>query len=381
MKIRAVNLDAYAKFVMKDKFSNEFSIVRNDDADKLIKSKRYKSLSPANIITRLNNNRERFLPSLNKTLLIIFSDFSVWTKFKNLPKISLGRLDTSYKPDKEHIYILKKTLINKNDFYNELNKYAESFIDIDTATNITILHELGHAVHHQIEKLNGRYLHEGTEEAKFINELMSFEELAVSQHEMSGKIVEIEMIGRQATREGYADLYCCILLDKLYGRDKAGFIIKAIHDYREAVNVTERYYTHDSINEYLTSEYRLDFKNFNEIHSYISIVVSKYAIKHINSDSRSFFSHSNFLGVINSVFGINEIDVKSAVKKIGDRFPFIWVYHDKLVPWRFEHGCEDGEEWLTNRELNKTQRSKRAVKAVMENKLNKIISNHYRKRS
>ncbi|HBQ2476617.1 TPA: hypothetical protein L7T36_005697, partial [Klebsiella pneumoniae] len=116
------------------------------------------------------------------------------------------------------------------------------------------LHELGHAVHHQTEKLNGSYLYEGTEEAKFINELMSFEELVISQHEFSGKIVETEMIARQATREGYADLYCCILLDKLYGRDKAGLIIEAISDYREAMNVTERYYTHDSIYAYLTSK-------------------------------------------------------------------------------------------------------------------------------
>ncbi|HBT4697323.1 TPA: hypothetical protein MB321_005387, partial [Klebsiella pneumoniae] len=93
-----------------------------------------------------------------------------------------------------------------------------------------------------------------------------------------------------------------------------------------------------------------------------------------------FVSHSNFLGVINSVFGINENDVKLAAKKIEDRFPFIWVYRDKLVPWRFEHGCEDGEKWLANRELNKMQRGVRAVKAVMGNKMNNIINNHYRKR-
>lgn len=179
---------------------------------------------------------------------------------------------------------------------------------------------------------------------------------------MSGKIVEIEMIGRQATREGYADLYCCILLDKLYGRDKAGFIIKAIHGYREAMNVTERYYTHDSINEYLISKNSLDFKNFNEIHSYISDVVSKYAIKSINSDSRNFVSHINFLGVINSVFDINESDVKSAAKKIEDRFPFIWVYRDKLVPWSFEHGTKDGKMWIDNRDISRLQRRVRTVK-------------------
>ncbi|EIP3424568.1 hypothetical protein LSE82_003302, partial [Salmonella enterica] len=128
------------------------------------------------------------------------------------------------------------------------------------------------------------------------------------------------------------------------------------------------------------SKNSLDFKNFNEIHSYISDVVSKYAIKNINSDSRSFVSHSNFLGVINSVFGINESDVKSAAKKIEDRFPFICVYHDKLVSWRFEHGCEDGEKWLTNKDLNKIKRGIRTIKVVMKNKVNNIFNNPNRKR-
>lgn len=376
MKVVGRGIPAFNKFIEKKDGGQK----KKFDENKLVKLNVNEPTNTNELLDVLNCNSSIIFPSIDKTLPIIFYDFSVWTKFKSLPNKFLGGLDTSYKSNKECIYIFDKTFTAENDFYDVLNKYTEKPIDINIAANITLLHELGHAVHHQTEKLNGSYLHEATEEAKFINELMSFEELVVSQHEMSGKIVEIEMIGRQATREGYADLYCCILLDKLYGRDKAGFIIKAIHGYREAMNVTERYYTHDSINEYLTSKNSLDFKNFNEIHSYISDVVSKYAIKNINSDSRSFVSHSNFLGVINSVFGINESDVKSAAKKIEDRFQFIWVYHDKLVPWRFEHGCEDGEKWLTNKDLNKIKRGIRTIKVVMKNKVNNIFNNPNRKR-
>ncbi|EMJ2323341.1 hypothetical protein V7L32_003772 [Salmonella enterica] len=376
MKVVGRGIPAFNKFIEKKDGGQK----KKFDENKLVKLNVNESTNTNELLDVLNGNSSIIFPSIDKTLPIIFYDFSVWTKFKSLPNKFLGGLDTSYKSNKECIYIFDKTFTAENDFYDVLNKYTEKPIDINIAASITLLHELGHAVHHQTEKLNGSYLHEGTEEAKFINELMSFEELVVSQHEMSGKIVEIEMIGRQATREGYADLYCCILHDKLYGRDKAGFIIKAIHGYREAMNVTERYYTHDSINEYLTSKNSLDFKNFNEIHSYISDVVSKYAIKNINSDSRIFVSHSNFLGVINSVFGINESDVKSAAKKIEDRFPFICVYHDKLVPWRFEHGCEDGEKWLTNKDLNKIKRGIRTIKVVMKNKVNNIFNNPNRKR-
>ncbi|ECK0672211.1 hypothetical protein FQU54_25370 [Salmonella enterica subsp. diarizonae] len=376
MKVVGRGIPAFNKFIEKKDGGQK----KKFDENKLVKLNVNEPTNTNELLDVLNCNSSIIFPSIDKTLPIIFYDFSVWTKFKSLPNKFLGGLDTSYKSNKECIYIFDKTFTAENDFYDVLNKYTEKPIDINIAANITLLHELGHAVHHQTEKLNGSYLHEETEEAKFINELMSFEELVVSQHEMSGKIVEIEMIGRQATREGYADLYCCILLDKLYGRDKAGFIIKAIHGYREAMNVTERYYTHDSINEYLTSKNSLDFKNFNEIHSYISDVVSKYAIKNINSDSRSFVSHSNFLGVINSVFGINESDVKSAAKKIEDRFQFICVYHDKLVPWRFEHGCEDGEKWLTNKDLNKIKRGIRTIKVVMKNKVNNIFNNPNRKR-
>ncbi|ECE0793767.1 hypothetical protein GK48_27790 [Salmonella enterica subsp. diarizonae] len=265
MKVVGRGIPAFNKFIEKKDGGQK----KKFDENKLIKLNVNEPTNINELLDVLNGNSNIIFPSIDKTLPIIFYDFSVWTKFKSLPNKFLGGLDTSYKSNKECIYIREKTFTAENDFYDGLNKYTEKSIDINTATKITLLHELGHAVHHQTEKLNGRYLHEGTEEAKFINEFMSFEELVVSQHEMSGKIVEIEMIGRQATREGYADLYCCILLDKLYGRDKAGFIIKAIHDYRKDVNVTERYYTHDSINEYLTSEYRLSFKNFNEIHSYI----------------------------------------------------------------------------------------------------------------
>lgn len=348
MKIELKNLNSFNKFI--ESYNDSLELEFDPSATIKLKNR----MGPRDLQNNINKCSKKLLPPVSKILPIIFYDFSVWTKFKSLPNKFLRGLDTSYKPNKGCIYIFGKTFTAENDFYDGLNKYTEKSIDINTAINITLLHELGHAVHHQTEKLNGRYLHEGTEEAKFINELMSFEELVVSQHEMSGKIVEIEMIGRQATREGYADLYCCILLDKLYGRDKAGFIIKAIHDYREAMNVTERYYTHDSINEYLISKEDFRFKSFDDIHSYISSIVSKKAIKSINSDSRNFASHSNFLGVTSSVFGINESDVKSAAKKIEDRFPFLWVYHSKLVPWRFEHGCEDGEKWLTNKDLNKT---------------------------
>ncbi|HDZ1273975.1 TPA: hypothetical protein RRV26_005181 [Klebsiella pneumoniae] len=376
MKVVGRGIPAFNKFIEKKDGGQK----KKFDENKLVKLNVNEPTNTNELLDILNGNSNITFPSIDKTLPIIFYDFSVWTKFKSLTNKFLGGLNTSYKSNKECIYILDKTFTAEHDFYDGLNKYTEKPIDINIAANITLLHELGHAVHHQTEKLNGSYLYEGTEEAKFINELMSFEELVISQHEFSGKIVETEMIARQATREGYADLYCCILLDKLYGRDKAGLIIEAISDYREAMNVTERYYTHDSIYAYLTSKNSLYFKSFNEIHSYISDIVSKCAIKSINSDSRDFVSHSNFLGVINSVFGINENDVKLAAKKIEDRFPFIWVYRDKLVPWRFEHGCEDGEKWLANRELNKMQRGVRAVKAVMGNKMNNIINNHYRKR-
>ncbi|AUQ25116.1 hypothetical protein [Dickeya zeae] len=373
MKIELKNLNSFNKFIGSYDDGLELEI------DPCATIKLQNRIGPEDLQNIINKYSKNLLPPVNKILPIILYDFTVWTKFKSLPNNIFGGLDTSYKPDKECIYISNKTFTGENNFYNELNKYTENPIDINTATNITLLHELGHAVHHQTDKLNGRYLHEGTEEAKFINELMSFEELIVSQHEFSGKIVEIEMIGRQATREGYADLYCCILLDKLYGKEKANLIIEALYDFRKKVNETEQYYTFDSINEYLTYKNSLNFKSFNEIHSYISDVVSKTAINHINYTAKCFYSHSNFLGIINSVFGINESDVKSAAKKIEDRFPFLCVYHDELVSWRFEHGCKDGEKWLANKDLNKIQRGIRAVKAVIGNKINNIVNNISRK--
>ncbi|EMX8260116.1 hypothetical protein AAHK15_000722 [Salmonella enterica] len=376
MKVKYVNYNHLKKFI-HDRV--EYLDISSNMA---IESQRSNESSEPDFSRFLNKNSGYIFPDIDKTLPIIFYDFPVWTKFKSLPNNILGRLDTSYKPHKECIYIREKTLTNKNDFYNELNKDSENFIDIDTAANITILHELGHAVHHQTEKLNGRYLHEGTEEAKFINEFMSFEELVVSQHEMSGKIVETEMIARQATREGYADLYCCILLDKLYGKEKAFSIINALYDFRvksDSVNA-ERYYSYGSIDEYRKNMDRLELKNFDEIHRYISGVVIKTTINHINSTARGFYSHSNFLGALNSVFSINEPDVKVAVQKIEDRFPFLCIYHDKLTPWRFEQGTKDGKTWLDNRNLNALQRNIRTVKLAIENKVKYIMNNPYRKR-
>ncbi|KHT17922.1 hypothetical protein [Pectobacterium brasiliense] len=84
------------------------------------------------------------------------------------------------------------------------------------ASTTILLHEIGHAVHHQTEKLNGEYLDISTPEADFINKFTMFFQGERNHNYM----YETDMIIRNATREGYADLYSCILIDKLYSKQR-----------------------------------------------------------------------------------------------------------------------------------------------------------------
>ncbi len=321
----------------------------------------------------INNNYEFLFPKMDKVIPVIFYDFSVWCMVKNLHKSVFKRIETKYDPKDEKIYIKKGEFSKDYSFCSKFFEYSHNKINLRDIGNIIILHEIGHAIHHQSSKISKKYIDDKSNEAKFINELMSFNECLVSHHKNSGKIIEVELIARQATREGYADLYCCIILDKIYGKNKAEPLIKALYEFRNNAHILdgERYYSFDSIEAYMLSRNNLNFKNFNEIHEYISEIISKNAIKCINNSYN--YSYSNFIGAINSIFDINEKEVNKSLDRIEKRFPFLYIKKKGIVNWRFEDGCKDGKNWQENKNLSITKRKIKSIKTTLNKNIEKIL--------
>ncbi|EGR6194737.1 hypothetical protein I7T11_005102, partial [Salmonella enterica] len=111
MKVVGSGIRAFNKFIEKKDGGQK----KKFDENKLIKLNVNEPTNTNELLDVLNGNGNIIFPSIDKTLPIIFYDFSVWTKFKSLPNNILGRLDTSYKPHKECIYIREKTFTAEPD--------------------------------------------------------------------------------------------------------------------------------------------------------------------------------------------------------------------------------------------------------------------------
>ncbi|EJP9635951.1 hypothetical protein NZF17_005251, partial [Salmonella enterica] len=127
---------------------------------------------------------------------------------------------TSYQPSIESICI-SISLYEDNKKENEVNEHeVYKFLlaadcSHEEATNLVLLHEIGHAIHHQLEKHNGYLLEPTTPEASFLNPFFSFNEECVE------KIPTVTAIAYKAITEGFADLYSCIIVDILYDSSRS----------------------------------------------------------------------------------------------------------------------------------------------------------------
>ncbi|ELY2478051.1 hypothetical protein SMB83_004225 [Cronobacter sakazakii] len=300
-------------------------------------------------------------------------------------KTFFGKLTTSYQPGTESIYISRSLYKDKNKEINEHEVYKyllAADCRHEEATNLVLLHEIGHAIHHQLEKRDGYLLEPSTPEASFLNPFVK----------LNGQCVEgikyVTCIAHKAITESYADLYSCILIDRLYDSSRSDLIINALHHYR-TTNKNENYYSYPSIASYLNNRNGREFKSFHEIHKYMSAIIAENAVYDIGRDlNKGKPQLSKFIGVVNVLHGLNERKIDDSIECMKVRFPFmsyILSKIDKKNPYGyhqdvFEIGCKHASEWIANKNLSKIQRGINAVKLTIEEKVGGIVNGFSKKR-
>lgn len=394
MKVVTINEDLFESYLNKNNLANR-KIVRNEGD--FIEEKNYPQsivINYKNIINYFNNDDSIVKPKLNKTIPIVFYNFSVWTRMKartsvfiqepNL-KTFFGKLTTSYQPGTESIYISRNLYKDKNKGINEHEVYKfllASDCSHEEATNLVLLHEIGHAIHHQLEKRDGYLLEPTTPEASFLNPFVK----------LNGECVEgikyVTRIAHKAITESYADLYSCILVDRLYDSSRSGLIINALHHYR-TTHKNESYYSYPSIASYLKDRNGREFKSFDEIHKYMSAIIADNAVYDIGRDlNQGKPQLSKFIGVVNMLHGLNKSKIDDSIECMKVKFPFsnyILSKIDKKNPYgyhqdAFEIGCIHASEWIANKNLGKIRRVVKIVKLTLENKVANIVNDFSKRR-
>ncbi|WP_407579563.1 hypothetical protein [Citrobacter koseri] len=398
MKIELINSSLFDKF-----WHDQYEIVSTESAfNEHNKYVQGESLDYKRLVKIINEDKRILLPDIDKTIPVIFYSFSVWTRIKTRSNVFIqepslktffGKLTTSYQSGTESIYISRNLYeakkkdkgINEHEVFKAL---LASDCSHEEATNLVLLHELGHAVHHQVSKQRGNLLDETTTEAKFLNKLMTTTDFVSSR---KFDIPEISPVAYKAVTEGFADLYSCIVVDKLYGKEQATKIIEALHQMRLSAyeldehRNRERYYSFDSIKHYIDNRDILSFNTFDDIHQYISDTVSKVAIHYINKEAGRYGnkSHCNFLGVINVVHNLNQSNAYAAALAIQKKFPFIDLYENKIKreEWKFQKGNDVGKEWLNRRSKRELKDKIRDTKKCIHSSNAKLTAkkNHYNK--
>ncbi|WP_440706761.1 hypothetical protein [Klebsiella pneumoniae] len=336
MKINQSHIDAFEKHVQ---FVRNYKIsIRNDMVIDVSDNVNSNSISKnTNIIDVLNTHANEIFPALDKDIPVVFADFTVWSKFvirmnKLLPFTS-REMKTAYNVHDEDVHIFSETFNRDTSILYDfmLSKGCSSSI----TSTVIILHEIGHAVHHQTEKLNGEYLDLSTQEANFINKFTMFFQEEANHISM----YETDTIIRNATREGFADLYCCILIDKLYSKKEATVAINGLKAYRDKYNKRENYYTAYSIARYIELRehdgLQASINSFAQLNKIISAIVSETAIKLLSQKAgdasyAASMNKSRFLGFINEVYELGNSDVDTAMKKMKEDLPVLKEFIENI---------------------------------------------------
>lgn len=270
--------------------------------------------SPQDFIDYINDEKNNLLPSdIKENTSVVFINFSMLSDIGNL---SLRKRDTEYNA-KNNKVLINKSLYEKDGVYSALKEKGFSKKEI---TNLVIAHEIGHFIHRETSNKNNIYINSKNDGALFINKLMTFSERIFAETDPHGYVVPEVYKLRQATREGYPDLYSAILLNKFYPEEKANSMIKALHDYRYNQNHWSQYYTSNALETYIKEKDSLTLNSFNDISEYIHSNISKNAIKVIVEQKEV---SDYFLGIMDGLSNSRIKTSQDRQKEVDEVFPFL----------------------------------------------------------
>lgn len=214
-----------------------------------------------------------------------------------------------YNKQTGQITITEKLLFNDVILPSSFPECLYSSVGQSKLLMFAILHEVGHALHHQIYLKQDNYLITSKNDfnhSDFLN-LIADNGLYLLGRSNDDKKYDLNHAIKYSIKEGFADLYACIGLLQIYPQEVALNFIHEVIEAREISN--NNYYTTESI-KHLKKDIEnnnLNLTNFEDLHNYIDKIISNTALKtmleKLSSDNEEQIKHNNaFAGFLKSVF-------------------------------------------------------------------------------
>lgn len=305
------------------------------------------SLNLPTLINSLNNNY--ILNSSSYCNLVVnFEDFTILNKFllnqKNYFKRKLNKwfktdFNTNsdyafYSKDEKIIHIREELFNSQNQYYHPtFSQILKSQLSSSDFLNFVILHEIGHAVHHEYYLNTHKNLFSNIQDCEYINKTTSFYGYVglignANQLNVEFRNKDLNMMIFHAISEGFADLYSCISIGELYPKNQAiDLINNIILSRKEADKGGEFYYSYPSIEKYLDDlkNDHIPFNDFNSMYNYISSTINQTVFNLINkqfkkTDSEENILNSRFLGVICKQLDLNSNNISKTIEILNYQY-------------------------------------------------------------
>ena len=284
-----------------------------------------------NIIKKLNNN-----PILNyshdKEVKIVFENFTFFNKI--IQKIPfLNKKDTTdagdafYNYETQNVFIQENLLkrSNTDSFSGVLFKK----VNIKDYLNIIILHEIGHAIHHQYYLNNSKHLSTNDNLSNFINKTVDFKLYHNPQSPDSlANTRSLPYANFNAVRENFADTFACLAVTQIYPKKEAENIIQALYESRQFANHNkmEEYHTEGSITTILNDfkNNKLNFNSFADLYTYqsnlIKSTISTLLDTQLTNKNKNQFDdglNNYYLGTLNQALKLGKSNATYVLKELN----------------------------------------------------------------
>lgn len=227
-----------------------------------------------------------------------------------------------YNRESGEITITEKLLFNEQILPSTFPEYLYASVGQSKLLMFAILHEIGHAIHHQLflkQDNNSLTPSEDFNTNDFLN-LISNNGIYLLEKNEETKKYDINHAITYAIKEGFADLYACISLTQIYPKEVSLSFIHEIIESRKSGQ--DNYYTTETLMEYKQDleNNENSINNFIDLHQYIENKISNTALKlmleKLSSNNEEQIKHNNaFAGFLKSIIE------KSVNQKLIDSNP------------------------------------------------------------
>jgi hypothetical protein len=292
--------------------------------------------------TSFNNNLDNVIKSLNdnpilnyshdKEIKIVFENFTLFNKI--IQKIPyLNKKDTTDPGDAFYNYQTQNVFIQENllkrSTPDSFSAVLFQKVNIKDYLNIVVLHEIGHAIHHQYYLNNNKHLSTNDNLSNFINKTVDFHLYHNPQSfDSLANTRSLPYANFNAVRENFADTFACLAATQIYPKKEAENIIQALYESRQFANHNrmEEYHTQGSITTILNDlkNNKLNFNSFTDLYTYqsnlIKSTISTLLDTQLTNKNKNQFDdglNNYYLGTLNQALKLGKSNATDVLKELN----------------------------------------------------------------